>query len=232
MTVYTFTPPTRKSRGGNPITGLFHFVSDPVGTILDAALDSRSSKDDKRNLDAQMLPFTVDDEYDTIQFQKAVVPDNPRVAPLVESRNQRADDALVLLEQSYAAGVVQPGLPKEYRRAAADVAAIGAAKLARGAPAAQPVIPATRTDLGQNFMGGFIPPGGVMGFSQMTPASQLALTKGTARRSSSGRKRRTKRAKARKARKASKTKRGKKRLVKGSAAAKRYMAKIRRKRRK
>jgi hypothetical protein len=81
-------------------------------------------------------------------------------------------------------------------------------------------------------MGGFIPPGGMAGFSQMTPASQLSLTRGArgTRRVGKRRKTRTKRAKRAKVRR-TKTRRGKKaRLVKGSAAAKRYMAKIRRKR--
>lgn len=75
----------------------------------------------------------------------------------------------------------------------------------------------------------YIPPGGFTGFAQMTPASKAAL-------SSVGRSRRRKRRKKAKqaVRRARSTARRaarravKKRFVKGSAAAKRHMAKLRR----
>lgn len=77
-----------------------------------------------------------------------------------------------------------------------------------------------------------IPPGGFAGFSQMTPASQRALF--PAKRGGNGgtrRKRSTvKRAVKRTVKRAAKAKAG--RLVKGSAAAKRFMANLRKKRRK
>lgn len=71
-----------------------------------------------------------------------------------------------------------------------------------------------------------VPPGGFAGFQQMTAASQRALfpsKSGTGQRRTSKRKRAkpARVAKRRATRKAA-------RLVKGSAAAKRYMAKIRR----
>lgn len=77
--------------------------------------------------------------------------------------------------------------------------------------------------------GQFIPPNGLAGFAQQTPAVQ-SLYRG---RKSGGGGRRRRRAKAtaaapRRRKKKAAGARGKARLVKGSAAAKRYMAKIRR----
>lgn len=78
-----------------------------------------------------------------------------------------------------------------------------------------------------------VPPGGFAGFAQQTPATQAmfqrAGRKGGLR---SARKRRKTKAKTKRAKTTRRrTTRGKKaRLVKGSAAAKRYMASIRRKR--
>lgn len=76
-----------------------------------------------------------------------------------------------------------------------------------------------------------IPPNGFGGFAQATPAAQMMQGFGLGR-SSPGRTRKRRKAKApstgRKRRKGAK--RGRARLVKGSAAAKAYMAKIRRKR--
>lgn len=78
-----------------------------------------------------------------------------------------------------------------------------------------------------------VPPGGFAGFSQMTPASQRAL--GARSGNGNGTRRRKRKASTRKGsakRKRTTAKRKAGRLVKGSAAAKRYMASIRRKRRK
>jgi hypothetical protein len=79
-----------------------------------------------------------------------------------------------------------------------------------------------------------VPPGGFAGFAQQTPATQALFQRaGRPVRSSTRRKRRTKAKRAaaapRKRTRRAKSKRPA-RLVKGSAAAKRYMAKIRRKR--
>ncbi len=82
-----------------------------------------------------------------------------------------------------------------------------------------------------------IPPNGMNGTAQQTPATLTALQNmmGGARRSSGTRRRKPRAAAKRSApRRASAPKRARSkpaRLVKGSAAAKRYMAKIRRKRR-
>ncbi len=74
-----------------------------------------------------------------------------------------------------------------------------------------------------------------LSFGQMSPAAQWSLAKLNGSRggrmSARLRKRKTKRAAVR-SKPRSKTRRNRARLVKGSAAAKRYMASIRRKRRK
>lgn len=82
-------------------------------------------------------------------------------------------------------------------------------------------------------MTGFMPPNGYAGFAQQTPAVQALFRPSGARRARrKGRRAAAARAapKRRRAASSGKTRRGGKlkRLVKGSAAAKRYMAKIRR----
>ena len=80
-----------------------------------------------------------------------------------------------------------------------------------------------------------VPPGGFAGFAQQTPATQQLFAragKKGGKRSAATRKRRKTKAKAKASpRRKRKTARAKRpaRLVKGSAAAKRYMASIRRK---
>lgn len=81
-----------------------------------------------------------------------------------------------------------------------------------------------------------VPPGGFAGNAQQTSATQLLFSKASGARGGRTTQRRRK-AKAKTAtrsrkRKTSTRKRGKARLVKGSAAAKRFMASIRRKRKK
>jgi len=80
-----------------------------------------------------------------------------------------------------------------------------------------------------------VPPGGFAGFAQQTPATQALFQRaGRTTRPATRRKRRTKAKRAsaprRKTARRAKSKRPA-RLVKGSRAAKAYMAKIRRKRR-
>lgn len=55
-----------------------------------------------------------------------------------------------------------------------------------------------------------IPPGGMAGFSQMTPASRIALTQGAPRAAGSRRRRRAKTKKAKMARRAKRVSRGRK----------------------
>jgi hypothetical protein len=85
-----------------------------------------------------------------------------------------------------------------------------------------------------------VPPGGFAGFAQQTPATQLMFQRaGRIGGQTTQRRRRKKNGSAKRRRSSPSTsrmrsrtrKRGRARLVKGSAAAKAYMAKIRRKRR-
>jgi len=79
----------------------------------------------------------------------------------------------------------------------------------------------------------YIPPNGFLGQAQQTTANQLVGVR--AARNGNGKRRKRRTAAAKRApmrRKRSSSSKRPARLVKGSAAAKRYMAKIRRKRRK
>jgi hypothetical protein len=228
VTVYTFQP--NFYQGPNLFGKFLELARDPIGTFVGDAAQHH----DQAKTNAGVFPVQVDDEYDTV----TVVLPGPQVGKLFgigkPANLENAASAQAALQATYDAGVVVPGIPRGYQQFADEIAALGQSHLARPPPQAQSpdVITLPRSDMGQNFMGGFIPPGGVAGFNQMTPSSQLALTRGArgTRTRSKRRKTRTKRTKTRKARK-TRTKRGKaKRFVKGSAAAKRYMAKIRRKR--
>jgi len=78
-----------------------------------------------------------------------------------------------------------------------------------------------------------VPPGGFAGFGQQTPATQQMFARAGRKggQRSAAKRRRRKKTSARAAPKRKRARRAKPaRLVKGSAAAKRYMAKIRRKR--
>jgi hypothetical protein len=78
-----------------------------------------------------------------------------------------------------------------------------------------------------------VPPGGFAGFAQMTPASQAMFQRAGARggrRSAAKRRRKAVAKRSAPKRRAGKRAKRPARLVKGSAAAKKYMAKIRRKR--
>lgn len=79
-----------------------------------------------------------------------------------------------------------------------------------------------------------VPPGGFAGFAQQTPATQALFQRASGRSAGTTRrrKRRTKAKRAAAPRKRTRRAKSKRpaRLVKGSAAAKRYMASIRRKR--
>lgn len=156
---------------------------------------------------------------------------------------KRGTEALPILQEIARTGEYQDGLPRGYEAVGQEIARIAAQNpptprdysVFEGV-ADKPERAQSQPDIteGDYFMGGFIPPGGMAGFSQMTGASRLALTRG-ARGRSTGTRRRKRRAKkaspVRRKRKARASSGRKRKLVKGSAAAKRYMASIRRKRR-
>jgi hypothetical protein len=120
--------------------------------------------------------------------------------------------------------------------AAPPVNSPGSIPFASGGGAGSIMIPLR----GNSMRSMIIPPGGFAGFAQQTPATQALFQRaGRIGGRASAAKRRKKRATAKRAapkRSRKVARRGvrakKARLVKGSAAAKRYMASIRRKRRK
>ena len=84
---------------------------------------------------------------------------------------------------------------------------------------------------GAYSMAGIVPPGGFSGFAQMTPTSKAAQGFGRLLKAAGGRRRRKKaKSTKRRAKKTRSRKRKAGKLVKGSAAAKRFMANLRRKR--
>lgn len=237
MTVYRFEPPDTSHSLGDLVKLGIGFVTDPLSTVLGLASSgqAQNSKERGGNNSYNILPVEVDDEWDTVKID---VPKNyqtgGRQGAVARTRLAAVQGAQNALFDVYQTGILIPGVPKFYKQVAAEVAKIGAAKLARTSAPAQDR--PTPSPPGKNPMppGGYIPPGGMAGFSQMTPSSQIALTRGARGGGGGGRrKRRTKvkRTKTRRVKRAKGGKRKAKRFVKGSAAAKRYMAKIRRKRR-
>jgi hypothetical protein len=170
-----------------------------------------------------------------------------KAAYVVNARNANAAEAARLLQQTYYTGVVPDKVPPGYRAAANIVAQLHQTDppeylqravdandelLAYRANRVQPVAEPTGVDTWETQMPGFLPPGGMAGFSQMTSASKLALA-GARRRTS--RKRRTKKrsktgTKRKKTTKVRSRKSSRRKLVKGSAAAKRFMANLRKRR--
>lgn len=183
------------------------------------------------------FPVVVDTERGTVGIETPAKERRGRDAGLQQQRFDEANTARGLLEQAYASGVVPPGTPRNYREIAELLTQLEHDQVEPN-PAAFDVFereaePATpEPDPYQEFsMAGYIPPGGVAGFAQMAPASRIALTKGT--NGGGARRRRAKKAKpTRRKRVKASGRRGRKRLVKGSAAAKRFMANLRKRRRK
>jgi hypothetical protein len=242
--------PPKKPGGGllAAVRGVTQFYANPLGTIVGAADRSHSTSEEAKETYGT-LPLEIDTATGLVQFQR--MPDaKGRGQLVVNQRNAAGADAQRVLQQVYDTGVLPSKIPVGYLAAAKIVQQLHTTDppeylanfqhaidqdVADKAAAAQtgvrnnPPFPVWESD----NMGILIPPGGMAGFSQMTGASKLALTRGSRRSSGGGRKRRRKSAKRTKTRKTrSKTRKSKKRLVKGSAAAKKYMASIRRKRRK
>jgi hypothetical protein len=227
MPVVRYDPP-KKPGGGilNAVKGVVRFYTDPVGTILHAATD-KQPKEDKAIYGT--LPIEVDTETGKVT---AITVDKfaGKATYSVNLRNTQGRQAAAALEQTYATGELPQSLPPGYRATAqmiADLHHSNPIEVAEDLPPAQDQ--PGDSQWGYD-MGGFLPPGGLAGFSQMMGVSKLALTRGSRGKSVRSGKRRRKRTKTAKPRKRKAAKRSKARLVKGSAAAKRYMASIRRKR--
>jgi hypothetical protein len=249
MPVIRIDPP-KKPTGGffSHARDVARFVTNPLGTIVGASNRSHS-----RNSEAKEIYGTVPIEVDTatgLVTAHGQAGGKGAGSRTFDRRNAHANDAVRVLQRVYDTGVVPSKVPVGYLAAAkivADLHRTDPPEYLANAQAAFDQDVADKADRAQtgipnnppfpvwesDNMGILIPPGGMAGFSQMTGASKLALTRGSRGRSTGGRKRRRKAAKTRTKRtKRTKRRAGKRKLVKGSAAAKRYMASIRRKRRK
>lgn len=228
MAIVRFDPPKDPSKKPFAIARTFlGFAKSPVGTVL-SGISQREPAEWKAAY--RTLPLELDTETGKVT---PITVDKPagKIQRTVDQRNEDARRAAAAMESAFATGKVPEQLPPGYRATAVQVAQLHFTD-APVAPEETPAQDQPNIPLRDNYMGGFIPPGGIAGFAQMSGASRLALTRGKrgARATGRRRKRRAKAAKPRRVKRA-KTRRGKRRLVKGSAAAKRYMASIRRKRR-
>lgn len=233
MPIVRYDPP-KKER--NPIATFRQFFTSPIETVLRLA----TTKEPKE-LGAMYISRPVEIDTDTGQVTvEKINRKGGRDLQLVQLMNSRADDATRAIEVAFNTGQVPEIVPPGYRFVVEHAAGLKAqfpGAVDSGQEAEQPE-PFQQFQGGDQHMGGFLPPGGLAGFAQMTPASKLGLTRfrGKGATGSWGRKKRKRKAKKtagrRKKRKASTgtRKRGKRKLVKGSAAAKRYMASIRKKR--
>lgn len=232
MAKYHFEPDERDSSLFGSLGTIVGLVTDPVATVVGLAVNSANRQSSNNGI----FPVDVDTDTGKVTVTPRQGKEKGRGVILNRMAREYAGATEAFLQQVYDSGVAFKAKGQAaYRPMANDIAKLkpaGAPSIEEPAP--PEVINLPRNDTGQNFMGGFIPPGGMGGFSQMTPASQLALTRGSRRAGGGGRKRRRKSAKKTKTRKTRtrRTKKKGKRFTKGSAAAKRYMAKIRRKRRK
>lgn len=248
MPVIRIDPP-KKNRGGflADVGRLAQFYASPLRTLVGAASDTRGTSNESKEIYGT-LPLEVDTATGLVTLQR--LPDaKGRGQLVVNQRNAHGYDAQRVLQQVYDTGVLPAKVPVGYLAAAKIIQQLHSTDppeylanaqrafdedVAAKADQAQtgyrnnPPFPVWESD----NMGTLIPPGGMAGFSQMTGASKLALTRGARGRTGGARRRKrrtkTKRTKTRKTKRRS----TKRKLVKGSAAAKRYMASIRRKRRK
>lgn len=238
MPIARYDPP-EAPKGGflRNLRGVAQFYLSPLTTILGAAT-SRTPKDDRDAYYA--LPIEVDTETGRVSAIEMPAAKG-KAGPVVAARNARAREAAAAIQRAYDDGAVSGRIPPGYRAIAEQVAQLPHDQvIAVTEDQAQDRTEFKQFDYGENDMAGFLPPGGIAGFMQMTGASKLALMKGQRRSKSSGssRRRRARKAKGRprkigrpKRKAVARRKKGRARLVKGSAAAKRYMASIRRKRR-
>ena len=187
------------------------------------------------------FPVEVDTETGLVEVQIPADALKPRGRDVGVHRERyaEANSARRHLETAFATGVVPEKTPRDYRGVAELIA-----NLAHDEPQPEPsqfdapepagdagAQPDSQTDPFPEFsMAGYIPPGGVAGFAQMAPASRIALTQGV--RTGGGGRRRRKKKTAKRAKRARRARGGKRKLVKGSAAARRHMARLRAKRRK
>lgn len=164
-------------------------------------------------------PFTVDTETNKVTLLR-------KEAPITSKKGLRVQAEL---QSVWDTGTVPKNLPKRYRDEVALLLQQRNEFILPPGPAAPAVTEGAQYS-GEYSMAGIIPPGGFAGFAQMTPASKAAQGLGRLVRSARKRTRKKKASNRNRKRKASGRKRKAGKLVKGSAAAKRFMANLRRKR--
>jgi hypothetical protein len=250
MPIVRIDPPKRGQRSSSRIaTGAARGFATGgyLGAILGAAGNVLPTGSSEERASRYTVPVEFDTETGQVRLL-SLADGKDAGAKYGRERDQlkfreRASEALPILQEIAATGEYQEGLPKGWTAVGQEIARIAAQNpptprdysIFEGvADKPERAQSGRETSEGDYFMGGFIPPGGMAGFSQMTGASRLALTRG-ARGRSTGTRRRKRRAKkaspVRRKRKARAAKGRRRKLVKGSAAAKRFMASIRRKRR-
>lgn len=181
-----------------------------------------------------VYPFEVDTDTNKLtllapDYAKSVNTKTRVLAPKMQALDKAVE---AQLQQVWNSGEIASGVPKRYLPLVQELLSQRAIFYRDAVPPeATPTVYEGGSYSGAYSMAGIVPPGGFAGFAQMTPASKAAqgfskLTRSVARRTrrkkAGSTKRRAKKARSRK-RKAGK-------LVKGSAAAKRFMAALRRKR--
>lgn len=244
MAIVRYEPPD--SDATPPAEGIRtvgRFFSNPIGTLIGLAQGGKGQP-------ALYFPVEVDTETGRVSIEVPGISGPPG-----KKRNPAhlgvafPDPAFVetnrvrfKLEEAFRTGIVSPGLGP-YREIAELVAKLPH-DVAQPDPEAFSVFerePDTAPDESVSSgsgpisqyeeiaMAGYLPPGGLAGFAQMAPASKVALTQGVRRSGGTRKRARRKLGRPRKrGRPRTVGKRARKKLVKGSAAAKRRMAALRR----
>lgn len=241
MAIVRYEPP---DEGGTPVSeglsAVGTFFSDPIGTIVRVASGQKKQPPNYYPVEID----TVTGRVNIIGGIGSGIPEKKRNPAHIgtvwpDPKFIEKNAVRTKLEQAFLTGVVPTGLGP-YKQIAELIAKLPhdvqepdqeGRRLLYGdesTDAQTDTVEEPRSQFEEIAMAGYLPPGGLSGFAQMTPASRLALTQGVRR--TVGRRRRKKT--TRRARKSKRTKKGRRKLVKGSAAAKRFMANLRRKRRK
>ena len=226
MTVVRYDPPKQPKAGvGGFVKSAARFLANPIVATVGGLAQAATQDTRVDEWVYWTVPVEVDTEAGTVSLDKSAArrfmsgKGGPQRVNTSKQMTQ-ADAALPLLQRAYETGQVPSGVPSSYSEIAAAIA-----RLEKPAAVSAPAAPDQPFEQYGDSMP-IIPPGGFAGFSQMTPASKLALV---GKRGVSGgkRKRRRKAKAAKKPRKRAKARKSGKKLAKGSAAAKRRMAKLR-----
>jgi hypothetical protein len=243
MPIVRFDPPPPPPKRGIRFSDVKRIgravLGGPGGILYEAVSGLASSRNDEQNTHVyDMRPVEVDLALGTVKvFETGAKPVSPGLKIPAGALDKLGRDVQAVLQHAYVSGIMPANVPEPYREVAEKLVELHRTdygkhygELVSDLTVEQaPEAPERNED---TFMGGFLPPGGMAGFAQMTPASKLSLMKGSRGRRSTGKRRKSRR-KARVARsrkRVARTKRGRKKLVKGSAAAKRFMANLRRRR--